>query len=382
MMRRLAVALVLACVPASALPAGEAQDVMTIDEAARFLRVPRETVLAMAIARRLPAQELEGEWRLSRTALLDWLKGRSEPLASVELSGITGQGSPRTHALEQVAQASPAAPASPAPPATVGEKPSAPTAEEVALRDQGALLKGGAKSLELGLAYARAERETFPIARNQARLFAATLTGRYGIKDDLQATVRLPWSYRQNRSYLAIEGSAEPKSASLDDRYFGDLSLSLLGVGMREAMGRPNVVWSVDSVLPTGPGDRGLGASTILSKSYDPLVLFGGLSYMRGFSTDESQSRRLLPKYSLRTTLGYSYAVNDNLALNGSFASTYRSAIRVEPGTVPASRERHQLQLGMTWMLGRGLFVEPAAAIGVGGSAPDVTLSLNVPYTF
>jgi hypothetical protein len=282
----------------------------------------------------------------------------------------------RTSTFEQIAQASPAAPA------PVGEKPSAPTAEEVALRDQGALLRGGAKTLEFGFAYARSERETFPVTRTEGRLFGATLTGRYGIKDDLQATARLPWNYRQNRTQVAVAGSALPQSESSDERYFGDLSLSLLGVGMREAMGRPNVIWTVDSVMPTGPGDRGLGGGTILSKSYDPLVLFGGLSYMRGYSLDESKSRRVLAKNNWRATLGYAYAVNDSLALNGALASTYRSPLSATAGTVPPSRERHQFQLGMTWMLERGLFVEPAVAIGVGGSAPDVTLSLNVPYTF
>ena len=51
-------------------------------------------------------------------------------------------------------------------------------------------------------------------------------------------------------------------------------------------------------------------------------------------------------------------------------------------GALRPSRERYLLQLGMTWMLGRGLFVEPAVAIGVGGAAPDVIFSLNFPYTF
>jgi hypothetical protein len=198
----------------------------------------------------------------------------------------------------------------------------------------------------------------------------------------LQATARLPWSYRQNKTQAAVAGSPVPQSDSSDDRYFGDLSLSLLGVGTREAMGRPNVIWTLDTVVPTGPGDRGVGGGAIVSKSYDPLVLFGGLSYLRGFSLDESKSRRMLGKNNWRATLGYAYAVNDSLALNGSLASTYRSPASTAPGTVPPSRERHQLQLGMTWMLGRGLFVEPAVAIGVGGAAPDVTLSLNIPYTF
>jgi hypothetical protein len=74
--------------------------------------------------------------------------------------------------------------------------------------------------------------------------------------------------------------------------------------------------------------------------------------------------------------------VNDSLALNGAVASVYRSPLAAPAGALPASRERQQLQLGMTWMLERGLFIEPAVAFGIGGTAPDFTFSLNVPYTF
>lgn len=364
MIRRFALALLFAW-PAAALGNPE---VLTIEEAAQFLRVPAEKVLSLARGQRIPARELDGEWRLSRAALMEWLKGAGEPLSASELSAITGRG------IAPLAQAAPAA---------VGEKPSAPTAEEVALREQGALLKGGMKTLELGLAYARSERETFPVARTEARLFSATLTGRYGIKNDLQATLRLPASYRHNNTQLSVPGSTSAETASSNDRYFGDLSLSLLGVAKREAMGRPNVIWTLDSVLPSGPGDSGLGTGLVLSKSYDPIVLFGGLSYMRGLSVDEGDPRRLLAKNTWRATLGYAYAINDSLALNGSLASTYRSALHsTVAGTVPAPRERHQLQLGMTWMLERGLFIEPSVAFAVGSASPDVTFSLNVPYTF
>ena len=367
MIGRLAVALLFACLPTIGVSSDE---VLTIEEAAQLLRIPAEKVLAMALGRRVPARDVDGEWRLSRTALLEWLRGTSEPLSASELSTITGRAIPQASILAQAAPGAPGA---------IGEKPTAPTAEQVALREQGALLKGGLKTLELGLAYSRSERETFPVLRTEARLFSATLTGRYGIKDDLQATARLPGNYRHNTTQLG----APAQSDSSHDRYIGDLSLSLLGVAKREAIGRPNVIWTLDSVLPSGPGDRGLGAGIVLSKSYDPIVLFGGLSYMRGFSVDESDPRRLLAKNTWRMTLGYAYAVNDSLALNGALVSTYRSPLNsTVAGTVPVPRERHQLQLGLTWMLERGLFVEPSVAFAVGSASPDLTFSLNVPYTF
>jgi excisionase family DNA binding protein len=334
-------------------PAHADDEVMTVEEAAVFLKVPAQTLRDMASAGSVPSRLVGSEWRFSRGALIDWLAGRRRDERPVSASAPV-----------------------------IGQKPGMPTAEAVALRDQAALLRGGATTLELGTAYARTERESFPILRDEQRALVTTLTARYGLRDELQLTARLPWSDRRRTVHTAVAAPPDVQSSVSDERYFSDLSLSVLGVGMREATGRPNVIWSVDTVLPTGPGDRGLGAGLILSKTYDPAVLFGGLAYLHGFSMDASEPRRQLPKDNWRLTLGYTYAVNDNLALNGVFAGSYAGGRVVPAGTLPAVREAYQLQFGMTWMLRRGLFVEPAVAFGVGGASRDMTLSLNVPYTF
>src|SRR5207302_1409027 len=82
-------------------------------------RATPETVRALAESQGIPARRVGEAWRFSRPALLEWLKGE-------ELSSIRGRQAP---------------PASP--PATVGEPRSGLTAEEIALRDQGVLLKRG-----------------------------------------------------------------------------------------------------------------------------------------------------------------------------------------------------------------------------------------------
>jgi excisionase family DNA binding protein len=50
-------------------------EVLDADGAAELLRVERETVLGLAEAGDLPGRSLDGEWRFSRQALLDWLGG-------------------------------------------------------------------------------------------------------------------------------------------------------------------------------------------------------------------------------------------------------------------------------------------------------------------
>ena len=57
-------------------PSGTAADaVLTLDEAAALLRVATDDIVERVEAGTLPGRRLGGEWRFSRTALLEWLNG-------------------------------------------------------------------------------------------------------------------------------------------------------------------------------------------------------------------------------------------------------------------------------------------------------------------
>ena len=120
----------------------------------------------------------------------------------------------------------------------------------------------------------------------------------------------------------------------------------------------------------------------MLSKSYDPAVLFAGVSYLHGMNLDPADSRRSLAKHNFGLNLGYTYALNDSLALSTLVVGTYRNARSPDGVSIPPPRERYQLQLGTTWMLARGLFVEPQLSVRLGGEGPDFGFSLNIPYSF
>ena len=49
-------------------------EVLTLEEAAAFLRVPEASLTALAVKNAVPAQEIAGEWRFLRRALVDWLR--------------------------------------------------------------------------------------------------------------------------------------------------------------------------------------------------------------------------------------------------------------------------------------------------------------------
>jgi hypothetical protein len=402
----LCISLALAFVPVAALAAGGAKppraasshaapEVLTLDEAARFLRLKPQVVAELTRSAALPGRHVAGQWRFHRAALVDWLKGdrfasrvpaAAAPVVSREPPAVAASGV----AEQSVAPAAPRTVAMGAPEQpqragatgseTVGEKPTAPTAEQTALRDQGVLLPAGRTTIEAGFSYGRAERQNFGLLRVQQDTVGASATVRHGLRDGLQISARLPAIYRKVATDVV---PALGVSSSTRDTFAGDLSASLLGVVAREGVGRPNVVVSADAVLPTGPGDRGLGLGVVLSKSYDPVVLFGGANYMRGLQGGGADPRRVLGRHNLGFNFGYAYALNDSVALSGAFiASSKTDPPGQTPGALAPSRQAYQIQLGSTLQLGHGLFIEPAVAVGVGGSAPDVTISVSVPYTF
>ena len=51
------------------------EEVVTLDEAATFLRVEAPALAELAERGKVPGRKLGGEWRFSRRALLDWLAG-------------------------------------------------------------------------------------------------------------------------------------------------------------------------------------------------------------------------------------------------------------------------------------------------------------------
>jgi excisionase family DNA binding protein len=60
--------------PATATP-DPASEVLTLEDAAGLLRAEPGDVLALIEAGELPARRLGQDWRLSRTAVLAWLRG-------------------------------------------------------------------------------------------------------------------------------------------------------------------------------------------------------------------------------------------------------------------------------------------------------------------
>jgi len=62
-------------------------DVLTLEEVAEFLRLPEDTVRHYAVRRAIPGREIGDQWRFSRRALEDWLRGPTGKEALLSQAG-------------------------------------------------------------------------------------------------------------------------------------------------------------------------------------------------------------------------------------------------------------------------------------------------------
>jgi excisionase family DNA binding protein len=59
------------------VPVVPGPEVLTLEEAAAFLRVSEETVRRLAVQQALPGRNIDDQWRFLKSALADWLRQRS-----------------------------------------------------------------------------------------------------------------------------------------------------------------------------------------------------------------------------------------------------------------------------------------------------------------
>jgi excisionase family DNA binding protein len=62
-------------------------DILTIDEAADLLRIPRSSVYKLAQQGKIPSQKVGRHWRFHRATLLNWIAGQTSFEAKKSKSG-------------------------------------------------------------------------------------------------------------------------------------------------------------------------------------------------------------------------------------------------------------------------------------------------------
>ena len=63
------------------------REVLTLEEAARYLRLPENDVEALAVQGVIPGRRVKREWRFLRVALDEWLRGPNHKTILLQQAG-------------------------------------------------------------------------------------------------------------------------------------------------------------------------------------------------------------------------------------------------------------------------------------------------------
>lgn len=249
---------------------------------------------------------------------------------------------------------------------------------------------------------------------------------RYGLTDRVSVDVDVPYMYRTSTFINGGAGGAANtlSDTSVNSHALGDVNFGIYYQFVKEQGNVPDIVGSLrvksptgtspfgikllqsdpnntnlvsPSKLPTGTGFWSITAGVSALKTYDPVVLFGSVSYTynvaRSFSDISSVVGQTQPaKVKLGDIVQFGGGVALAFSERDSASISYTMAI--EPSTrtqapgggwqrVPGSQTTAStLGFGLNHVFNKHLTMNASVAIGLTPDAPNFIVGLRFPYTF
>ena len=266
----------------------------------------------------------------------------------------------------------------------IGEAPEERDADDIFLRGQRVLLGRGDVVLDVGQFYSRSDtfqlavaNDALQLATQEVSVLSTTVVGRVGLWNETELYVGGSFHHLETR---LVTGAADRITG--ERNLAGDGSLGVRRTLLREGAGRPDVIASVDAVIPTDD-DRGyaLGTGVSVVKSIDPVVLFAGASYGHGFRRNVSDGTRLAPRDSFAVFLGYGLALNDTVAISTAASGVFTRA-SVFGDRPSGATETFGLRFALTSAMARGFYIEPSVTVGLSGPGQSFTMGVTMPFAF
>jgi hypothetical protein len=266
----------------------------------------------------------------------------------------------------------------------IGEAPEERDADDIFLRGQRVLLGRGDVVLDVGQFYSRSDtlqlavaNDVLQLATQEVSVLSTTVVGRVGLWNETELYVGGSFHHLETR---LVTGATDLITG--ERNLAGDGSLGVRRTLLREGAGRPDVIASVDAVIPTDD-DRGyaLGTGVSVVKSIDPVVLFAGASYGHGFRRNLSDGTRLAPRDSFAVFLGYGLALNDTVAISTAASGVFTRASVFEDRPSGAT-ETFGLRFALTSAMARGFYIEPSVTVGLSGPGQSFTMGVTMPFAF
>ena len=245
--------------------------------------------------------------------------------------------------------------------------------ERTLVREGALVLPPWSYELTPQFSYAHWDKLQDPAIRNS---YSAALTFRMGLPWTSQISATLPYEYNQFRDGSSSSGLADA----------GFLFSKALLV---ELDWTPNLVGSVGWTSPTSlagkafspiPYVSGFQAGVTASKRFDPLVVFGGVSYFSSMSR-EIAGTRSDPGGVFGARFGGSLALSPATSVTAGFNFGYltQSADFIVPGS---DRILSSVDVGFSTILWKRTLLNVTGQFGLTGHVPDFRLIASIPVRF
>lgn len=248
--------------------------------------------------------------------------------------------------------------------------------------------------------------------------YIASLTGRYGITNRLEAEIKVPYVYRtetlQTREFLQAS-FADAKFSSTGSA-LGDVELALryqfnqgemdkrpyyIGtLRLKTRTGKDQFEVPLDADVPrniggrfreqpTGTGFYGIRPELTMIYPTDPLVFFGSVNYLwnikRNNVTDRlNRTNDIDPGDAVGLNFGMGLALNERASFSIGYEHTIYGKTKVN-GSTPSTELTTQLGsllIGYSYRLSSNKTLNLALGIGATRDAPDVQVNLRMPINF
>lgn len=350
-----------------------------------------------------------------------------------------------------------AAPATGAQPSPVGSSPPESTEErvreaeeeatrvrralaQVVVREKaGILLRRGFLQIEPSFAYTASSRDRLDVAglnvidavfigvqdveQVERTSYTSSVGLRYGIFDDLQIGLSIPYTWNSEVSFRPedVERVPTPREVTktLRGGGLGDMNVTLSYHFFPETRFLPDLVASLgwktktgtspyevdrdglDVELPTGSGHYSWRTGVSFVKASEPAIIFGSAGYTFAMPEEDVFNVRSRTSFSevdpgdtFSWSLGLAFSLNWNLSLRASIDQSISDETEVSQ-LLPVGRRLREFtfsqpgsdsnatifSLGATYALGGTTSLDVNVGIGLTRDAPDVILQASLPYT-
>jgi len=237
----------------------------------------------------------------------------------------------------------------------------------------------------------------------------AGLSARYGLFDDTEIEIRLPYVYRNDQvSTRPIQDGAADNTinTTLDGGGLGDIELAVRhqfnfnstpywvgGLTVKSDTGKSPYEVDIDpndntfKEVPTGSGFWSVEPSISMLYPSDPAVLFASLSYIYNFKDDVSVNGTRV-EVDLGDTIalgaGLGFAINPDLSftLGLSHKTILKSKIDGSENDDAKMLQLDTINFGVNYAFSPKTSLSVNAQAGLTEDTPDFQLTVRVPFTF